>query len=72
MMFFIFGYGPRTKDLGLDEFRTCKHCNNHTQWRRTEVTNWVTLFFIPVLPLGRKTLLQCPICSFGWEDGSQV
>lgn len=67
-MFFIFGYGPRVKDLGLDRYRTCEHCNNHTQWRRTEVTNWVTLFFVPVIPAGRKRLVQCPICSFGWEE----
>ncbi len=69
-MFFIFGYGPRVKDLGLDQYRTCKRCNNHTQWRRTEVTNWITLFFIPVIPTGRKRLVQCPICSHGWEEES--
>ena len=69
-MFFIFGYGPRVKDLGFDQHRTCQHCNNHTQWRRVEVTNWVTLFFIPVIPTGRKRLVQCPICSYGWEEES--
>ena len=67
-MFFIFGYGPRSKDLGFDQHRTCTHCNNHTQWRRSEVTNWVTLFFIPVIPTGRKRWVQCPICSYGWEE----
>jgi len=56
-MFFIFGYGPRTKDLGFDQHRTCQHCNNHTRWRRIEVTNWITLFFIPVIPTGRKRLV---------------
>jgi len=66
-MFFLFGWGPRAKDLGADEYRTCTHCNNHQQWRRTEVTNWITLFFIPVIPTGRKVSVQCPICGFGWE-----
>ena len=67
-MFFIFGWGPRMKDLGPDDFRTCTHCNNHQQWRRIEATNWITLFFIPVIPTGRKVSVQCPICGFGWEE----
>jgi hypothetical protein len=67
-MFFIFGWGPRVKDLGPDDFRTCTHCNNHQQWRRTEATNWITLFFIPVIPTSRKVSVQCPICGFGWEE----
>ena len=67
-MFFLFGYGPRVKDLGRDQFRTCERCGNHTQWRRLEITNWITMFFIPVFPTNRKNLSQCPICAFGWED----
>lgn len=68
MMFFIFGYGPRVKDLGLEEHRTCARCGNHQQWRRSEVRNWITLFFIPVIPTGGKVLVQCPICSHGWQE----
>ena len=32
------------------------------------MTNWVTLFFIPVIPFGRKRSVHCPICSWGWEE----
>ncbi len=71
-MFFIFGYGPRVKDLGPDQYRTCKHCGNHQQWRRSEVVNWITLFFVPVIPLGRKKSVHCPICSWGWEENGSV
>lgn len=67
-MFFIFGWGPRVKDLGPEEYRTCTNCNNHQQWRRSEVSNWVTLFFIPVIPTGSKTSVHCPICGYGWEE----
>ena len=67
-MFFIFGWGPRHKELGYEEYRTCSHCNNHVRFSRFEVTNWITLFFIPVIPTGRKTIVTCPICSQGWEQ----
>ena len=67
-MFFIFGYGPRTTDLGLDVERNCPNCNNRRQWQRIWQANWITLFFIPVIPTGRKTLTVCPVCNFGYED----
>ena len=68
MFFFILGYGPRTKDCGLDVERDCPHCHNRRPWRRLTRTNWVTLFFIPIIPTGTKHLTQCPICSFGYEE----
>ena len=63
MFFFIFGYGPRVKDLGAAGYRNCPRCANQAMWRRTESTNWVTLFFIPVLPTGSTTVVSCPICG---------
>ncbi|RKZ12163.1 zinc-ribbon domain-containing protein [bacterium] len=63
MFFFIFGYGPRVKDLGSAGARDCPRCGNNTEWRRAETTNWVSLFFVPVLPLGRTTTVNCPICG---------
>ena len=31
------------------------------------VTRWFTLFFIPVIPFGRRRVLVCPICSWQRE-----
>ncbi len=67
-MFFIFGYGPRTKDLGLAQERLCSNCGNRRRWQRIEQTNWVTLFFIPVIPTGRKQLTLCPVCQHADEE----
>jgi len=67
-MFLIFGYGPRTKDLGLDIERDCPNCHNRRQWHRIRETNWVTLFFIPVIPTGSKQKTLCPVCNFGYEE----
>jgi len=66
-MFYIIGYGPRRTDLGLGVERTCTNCNNRRQWYRFEERNWISLFFIPVIPLGRKRLTACPVCNFGHE-----
>lgn len=62
MFFFIVGWGPRVKDLGSAGYHDCPRCGNHVMRRRLERTNWLTLFFVPVLPFGRKTVLACPIC----------
>ncbi|MCB1182580.1 zinc-ribbon domain-containing protein [bacterium] len=67
-MFFIFGFGPRTKDLGPDGERDCPHCHNRRTWRRWEQRNWITLFFVPVIPLGAKRMTLCPICGYGHEE----
>ena len=63
MFFFIFGYGPRVKDLGAAGHRDCPRCGNHALWRRTETANWVTLFFVPVLSTGRAVAVTCPVCG---------
>ncbi len=68
MFFFLFGYGPRTKDLGPDVERDCPNCHNRRQWRRYEETRWITVFLIPVIPTDRKRLTVCPVCSFGYEE----
>ncbi|MDX2473539.1 MAG: zinc-ribbon domain-containing protein, partial [Candidatus Krumholzibacteria bacterium] len=67
-MFFIFGYGPRTKELGPDVERNCPNCNNRRVWQRFEERNWVSLFFIPVIPTGRKRMTLCPVCNYGYEE----
>ena len=68
MFFFLFGYGPRLKDLGPDVERDCPNCHNRCQWHRYEETKWVTVFFVPVIPTSRKRLTVCPICNFAHEE----
>ena len=66
-MFFIFGWGKQVRDLGPADLRTCTHCNNQVRFRRTELANRLTLFFIPVLTVGRSRWEICPICERGYE-----
>jgi hypothetical protein len=63
MFFLIFGWGPRFTDLGSGGYHDCPRCRNHVMRRRVERTNWINLFFLPVIPTSRKQMLVCPICG---------
>jgi predicted Zn-dependent protease len=43
----------------------CEHCHRNTKLQNYETRLWFSVFFIPVIPLGRKQILsQCPICTW--------
>jgi Flp pilus assembly protein TadD len=43
----------------------CEHCHRAAKLRNYETRLWFSVFFIPVIPLGRKQILsQCPICTW--------
>lgn len=68
MFFFLFGYGPRRRDLGPDVERDCPNCHNRRTWQRYEETKWVTVFFLPVIPTGRRQFTVCPVCNLAYEE----
>jgi hypothetical protein len=61
-MFLIFGFRTRVKALArlLLICRACTRPASHAVYRKMR---WFTLFFIPVIPLSRKHLLQCAMCG---------
>jgi hypothetical protein len=65
-IFFLFGFRNRVHDHGATIAATCPRCHNSVvlhdmHWRR-----WFTLFFVPVVPLGKaRRVLMCPICRWG-------
>jgi uncharacterized protein YbaR (Trm112 family) len=64
----IFGYrGGKRKDLGEALPMRCPRCNNSTFYRSMTVTSWLSLFFIPVIPLKRRDYLVCPVCTRALE-----
>jgi len=73
-MFFIFGWGHRkVQDHGRVARRLCPHCRNDEPWQLLTVSEWITLFFIPVIPTSRKHLTMCPICGYAIElDGAAL
>ena len=62
-MFFIFGMGPKTEDLGPGQSRTCTRCGNTTVWLRTRTQQRFSLFFIPIARWGTRTSEECTICG---------
>jgi len=66
-MFFIIGWNKHSRDLGPVGERTCDHCHNTTRWRRVEMSNRLTFFFIPIFTTGRSRWDICPICQRGFE-----
>lgn len=41
----------------------CWHCSRPAAHRLTRVRNRISLFFIPIIPLGTKHQLQCLLCG---------
>jgi hypothetical protein len=66
-MLIIFGMRNRAHQHGPCVAATCPRCHNEVVLAYLVVTRWFTLFFLPVIPFGRKRLLVCPICSWQRE-----
>ena len=61
-------YGTKTfKNIEghTKENMSCDHCNNVTKWQLVDMWTWFTLFFIPIFPMKKKTVLICPYCEYG-------
>lgn len=61
-MIFIFGTSPIEKDFGPCDEITCSHCHNTRFWNLKRTTQFISFFFIPLIPISVKRYLQCPIC----------
>jgi hypothetical protein len=66
-MLLIFGMRNRVHEHGACVAATCPRCHNEVVLVYLVVTRWFTLFFLPVIPFGRRRLLVCPICSWQRE-----
>ena len=65
-MLIVGGTRPKEKELGItQQTYQCTHCNNVLNYKIFRRRNWFTLFWIPVIPLGTKYFISCPICNYG-------
>jgi hypothetical protein len=65
-MIVIIGTKYRTTDLadGYTETAYCANCGYFSTFSEKEVRNWLTLFFIPVFPIGKpRRVMRCERCS---------
>lgn len=61
-MFIIFGTKSTKKILGVQKRVRCGRCNNIAPWQVLKITNWFSLFFLPIIPISTKYFEICPIC----------
>lgn len=62
-MFIIFGWEKTVRPLESLITTNCYHCDNVSSWSLWKETQWLSLFFIKVLPFSSKHHLCCDICS---------
>ena len=66
-MFFIVGLTTRTATVGSGEV-FCSVEGGVRPSRRVRARRWVTLFFLPLIPLGRQgEWVQCMSCGARYE-----
>ena len=62
-MFFLIGVRTKAKAVGQVE-RACTKCARPTVQTAVEVRRWLTLFFIPTIPLGGAShVTRCNLCG---------
>lgn len=60
----IFGYGPRRpKDHGPLAPARCPACHNESMFHLVVQRNFVSFFFVPVIPAGAQRFVQCGTCG---------
>src|SRR5690348_7010045 len=61
--------GIGTSYIGASNRQTfdgaCEHCHRQAKLQNYETRLWFTVFFVPVIPLGRRQILSyCPCCTW--------
>lgn len=62
-MFVIFGWSKTAKPVESVLKTECFHCKNLSGWSVWKETEWISLFFIKVIPFLSKYHLVCSICN---------
>lgn len=64
LQFILVGWPEREKEYGLVGPTHCEHCQFSSDFHLFKTRRWLTVFFIPILPLGRATYyLACRECG---------
>jgi len=70
-MFFLIGVRTKSKALGQFE-RPCTKCARPTIHAAIEAKRWLTLFFIPTIPLGASYATRCGVCGLALKSTAEV
>jgi len=68
VLFIIFGWKRRSKNLGQSYPQYCERCQNDSIFSLFKTRRWLSIFFIPVFPISRvEYFLSCDICGHAAE-----
>ena len=65
-MFILFGFRSMIRTLVMTT-SICRTTNQQAAHRLSRITRWFTLFFIPVIPVGRRYVLTCSACGQSYK-----
>ncbi len=68
-LFLIVGFSSRTKASGIGELH-CPTCQTTRPFVELRQSRWISLFFIPLIPLGssRHGRIQCTVCGSEFDE----
>lgn len=56
------------KKLGISKSTIrCEHCGKEKYWEYTRYKRWISLYYIPIIPISTKKIFHCPECKYGIE-----
>lgn len=59
----IYGYRTRNNVMGQTQ-HVCKKCGQNTPHAVVRTKMYMTLFFVPLFPISKKTTARCGSCGF--------
>jgi zinc-ribbon family len=71
-MFFLIGVRTKAKAIAQVD-RPCNKCARSTVQTAVQTRRWLTLFFIPVIPLGGPTrVVRCNLCGLTLKAAGEL
>jgi len=73
--FIIVGWPTKVKHIGVATPAYCEHCQNNTVYHLIKTRQWLTIFWLPILPISTSSYyLECEICNanLGLEESSTI
>lgn len=62
-MIFIAGSHPKTETYRSNETEYCFRCHNNSRWIIQKQQQFISLFFLPIIPIKTEYLKYCPVCG---------
>jgi hypothetical protein len=69
-MFILVGTRTTPQIMGQLAY-PCARCGQHAWHQFVRTSQWFTIFFIPIIPMGKNTYATCGMCRFRQNVNTQ-